>query len=480
MSQGMNMTRIAVLGDIIVDRYLMGRVHRISPEAPVPVLALDQERIVPGGAANVAANVAALGASVVLVGLVGADRAADELRGVLERQSISPAHLVIDSGRPTSIKTRVVSGVQQIVRIDDESVAVPDEATEQALMKAVVAAIETASLLVLSDYAKGTLSPAVLRCAMEAARRAGCPVLVDPKRRDFSVYRGATLLTPNRKELSDATGLPTDTDAEVATAGALAAAQFGGDLLVTRAEHGMTLIRRDAPPFHVPAEKRQVFDVSGAGDTAVAALAVALASRQPLETAVIMGNLAAGLSVGKLGTSVVTHDELMAALRLRGPSTEPAGALVTLPRAVEILAEWRVRGERVVLTNGCFDLIHPGHVSLLHQAARQGDRLVVALNSDASVKRLKGSGRPVQKERSRAQVLGAFRVVDLVVLFEDDTPLALIEALLPDVLVKGADYSEQQVVGADIVKARGGEVVLVPIVEGQSTTGLVAQAERRA
>ena len=476
----MSQRRIAVVGDIIVDRYLIGRVERISPEAPVPVLALSQQRVVPGGAANVAANIAALGTAVDLIGLVGADHPADELRSALERQAVSASHLVTDAKRPTSVKTRVVSGVQQIVRIDDESAAPPDAPTEQALMAAVVAATETASLLVLSDYAKGTLSPAVLRCAIEAAARAGRPVLVDPKRRDFSIYRGATLLTPNRKELSDATGMATETDDDVAAAGAVAAAQFGGDLLVTRAERGMTLIRRDTAPFHVPAQTRQVFDVSGAGDTAVAALAVALSSQQSMETAVIMANLAAGLSVGKLGTAVVTHEELMATLRLRGPSTEPAGAFVTVSRAVEIVAEWRVRGERIVLTNGCFDLVHPGHVSLLSQAAQHGDRLIVAINSDASVRRLKGAGRPVQKDVARAQVLGALRAVDLVVVFEEDTPLTLIEALLPDVLVKGADYTEQQVVGAGIVKAHGGDVVLVPIVAGQSTSGLVAQVERRA
>ncbi|WP_341991210.1 D-glycero-beta-D-manno-heptose-7-phosphate kinase [Azorhizobium sp. AG788] len=468
---------IAVIGDLMVDRYIVGSVSRISPEAPVPVLVHGADRIVPGGAANVAANAAALGAPVVLVGLVGADAAAEELSGALALYpGIALDTVVTDPARPTITKTRVMSGRQQIVRIDAEQTRPPGADIEVALIAAAEAAIARSAVVVLSDYAKGVLSDAVIAAVMAAAKAKGVPVIVDPKRRTFEAYAGASLVTPNRRELAEATGLPDETDADAAKAAEAAGRQFGGDVLVTRAEKGMTLWRQNGHVLHVPAEAREVFDVSGAGDTALAALAVSLAGGQSLEASVGIANAAAALAVAKLGTAVVTRAELRAALERSAARVEHPGALVSRADAARIVAAWRANGTRVVFTNGCFDLLHPGHVSLLEQAARHGDRLVVALNTDASVQRLKGPTRPLQDEIARARVMGALRCVDLVVLFDEDTPLETITALLPDVLVKGADYAPHEVVGADVVTAHGGELVLVSLVAGQSTSSLVAKA----
>ncbi len=468
---------IAVIGDVIVDLYVTGSVSRISPEAPVPVLVHGMDRLVPGGAANVAANAAAMGAPVHLVGLVGDDLRANELRAALAAfPQISLDGLVADQSRPTITKTRVMSGRQQIVRIDAEETRPPSAEVETRLIAAAIAAIAKSSVVVLSDYAKGVLGDAVIAAIMAEAQARGVPVIVDPKRRTFGVYRGATLVTPNRRELIEATGLPDSTDAEAAAAAEAASAQFGGDVLVTRAEKGMTLWRRDGTVLHVPAEAREVFDVSGAGDTALAALATSLASGEELETCVRIANAAAAIAVGKLGTAVVTRAELAAALDQALPQMETPGALVSLERAVEIVTRWRSGGATVVFTNGCFDLVHPGHVALLEAAASEGDRLVVALNTDASTRRLKGPTRPLQDETARARVIGAMRCVDLVVLFDEDTPLESITALLPDVLVKGADYAPEAVVGADVVITNGGRLVLANIVQGRSTSSLVEKA----
>ncbi len=477
MSETLQAARIAVIGDVMVDRYITGSVNRISPEAPVPVLLHGNERVVAGGAANVAANAAALGASVALVGLVGHDAAAESLRAVLaDHTAIDLSGLVIDAARPTVTKTRVMSGRQQIVRIDAEVSSAPSAAVEAELIARGKAAIRGASVAVLSDYAKGVLSDAVIAALIAEANAAGVPVIVDPKRRTFEVYRGAALVTPNRKELFEATGMADATDSEAALAAEAAAGQFGGDVLVTRAEKGMTLWRRSGAVKHVPAHAREVFDVSGAGDTALAALAVSLAEGRTIDAAMEIANAAAAIAVAKLGTAVVTRAELDAALHRSAADAVLPGALVSWEEAVAIRAGWRARGERVVFTNGVFDLVHPGHIGLIEAAAREGDRLIVGLNSDASVKRLKGESRPLQDELARARVIGALRAVDLVVLFTEDTPLNLISALLPDVLVKGADYKPSEVVGADVVIAAGGRLVLADLLAGRSTSALVAAA----
>lgn len=465
---------VTVVGDVIVDKYLVGSVSRISPEAPVPVLLHEREFIVPGGAANVAVNAAAMGAQVCLIGLLGLDEAAEKLRGNLAGYArLDIAGLVEDPTRPTITKTRVVAGRQQLVRIDSELVNSPTIGILERLIESAVHAVLRSRVVVLSDYAKGALSETVTAAILSAAHSRDIPVIVDPKRRDFQAYRGATLLKPNAQELEQATGLRTDTDEAVCLAAETASDQFGGDVLVTRSEKGMTLWRRGFGAAHFPTENVAVSDVSGAGDTSLAALAVWIASGYEIEDAVRIANKAAGIAVSKLGTSVVTREDIERSVEYSESSMSGQGRLVSLARAKEIVSLWRRHSEKIVFTNGCFDLLHPGHVRLLDLAAAEGERLIVALNSDASVRRLKGPSRPVQDEEARARVIGSLRTVDLVIIFHEDTPLKAIEKLAPDVLVKGADYTENQVVGGEHVKSYGGRIVLVPIVPDRSTSALV-------
>jgi D-beta-D-heptose 7-phosphate kinase / D-beta-D-heptose 1-phosphate adenosyltransferase len=464
---------IVVVGDVMIDRYMTGKVERISPEAPVPVLLHSHDRAVAGGAANVAVNIVALGCGVRLVGVTGNDQDAAELRQLLELMGVSTAHLVTDTERPTICKTRVVSGRQQFFRIDREVTRPLSEKIEDAIVQSARAAMTDADMVVISDYAKGIFSDRVLQQVIAAARSFGIRVLVDPKRRTFEAYRGAELVKPNARELAAATGMSCATDADIATAGEIAAQQFDGTVLVTRADAGMSLIRQGEAVSHFRSSVLEVADVSGAGDTALAALAVSMVEGHAIEDAAMRSNVAAGVAVSKFGTSIVNRFELDAALaRASSPRHHP-GSLATISTAAEMALAWRRMGERVVFTNGCFDLIHTGHIELLTFAAREGDRLIVGLNTDVSVKRLKGTSRPIQSEQDRARIIGALRAVDLVVLFDEPTPLSLIDAITPDVLVKGADYTEDQVVGGDLVKARGGRVALFPLIEGRSSTKLV-------
>jgi D-beta-D-heptose 7-phosphate kinase / D-beta-D-heptose 1-phosphate adenosyltransferase len=468
---------ITVIGDTIVDRYVIGAVSRISPEAPVPVLLHRENAFVPGGSANVAANAAAMGAKVRLVGLVGADGEAAALRKSLAQYpSLDAAGLVEDASRPTITKMRVLAGRQQLLRIDRETTIPPSPDRQKELIGRAKRSIQESGIVILSDYQKGVLSDAVIAEVIDAAERLGVPIIVDPKRADFGAYRGASLLKPNARELETATGLPVGTDQEVCLAAEAASAQSGGDVLVTRSELGMTLWRRETGGLHFPTEALEVADVSGAGDTSLAALAVWLANGHDLEEAVKIANKAAGIAVSRLGTTVVTRDDIERALWSEPPQIFNRGRVAPLSEALDIVAFWRRQGHSIVFTNGCFDLIHPGHINLLDQAAAQGGRLLVALNSDASVRRLKGPSRPVQDELARARVMGSIRMVDLVLIFEEDTPLGLIHAIKPDVLVKGADYSEDQVVGGDYVKSYGGKVALVPLVPDRSTSALVQRA----
>jgi D-beta-D-heptose 7-phosphate kinase/D-beta-D-heptose 1-phosphate adenosyltransferase len=478
MLDALRQGRLAIVGDLMLDQYVYGEVSRISPEAPVPVLQAQSERAAPGAAANVAANVAALGGRVLLVGAVGSDAAGVELCRLIAGQERLQLEPVVAPQRPTTLKTRLVCGQQQIVRVDRETTAPYTPAEQEALTEAALGALAEADVLVLSDYGKGVLCDRVLEAVLAGARAAGKPVVVDPKRRRFEAYRGADYITPNRKELSDATGLPCETDEEAALAAQAAAAQCGAAILLTRSARGVSLFREGAAPVHIPARTREVFDVSGAGDTVVAAFALALAGGVEAAQAVMLANAAAGVVVGKRGTAVCSAAELAQALEGRegrcGPYAGQGAA--SLEQAQALCAEWREAGLRIGFANGCFDLLHPGHVALLTAAAQACDRLVVALNSDASVRRLKGASRPVQGQDARAAVVGAVKGVDAVVLFEEDTPLRLIQALAPDVLIKGADYREEDVVGAEVVKARGGRVLLVELEPGHSTTALVARA----
>ena len=471
--------RVLVLGDVMLDRFLYGEVDRISPEAPVPVVRLRRSHAMPGGAGNVARNVSALGGKAVLVGLLGEDDAAAELRALLAGDRAIEDANVGSADRRSTRKMRVIAGNQQVARLDEEEARPADAREAAALVEAVRSRAAGCEALILSDYAKGTLTPAVVAGAVGAAREAGIPVFADPKSDDFSLYRGADCLTPNARELARATRLPTGTEAEVVAA-ARAAMRAAGlpALLCTRAERGMVLVRAEGGHASVAAEAREVFDVSGAGDTVIATLALAHAAGRPLEEAMRIANAAAGIVVGKLGTATVGAEELEHALHLAGGGDGgmPEGsAALGVDAALRRVAEWRAHGLRVGFTNGCFDLLHAGHVSLLHAARRRCDRLVVGLNTDESVARLKGPSRPVNPLADRAAVLSALSAVDAVVAFEEDTPLELIRALRPEVLVKGADYTEDRVVGADLVRASGGEVVLVDLLPGRSTTGIAAR-----
>lgn len=470
--------RVAVIGDVMLDCYMSGSVSRISPEAPVPVLRVTEETAVPGGAANVAANLASLGLRVNLVGLAGQDGARDELVALLEKMGdIDCSGIAAVPGRRTTRKLRVIGAHQQIVRVDHEDIIPCSAEIEADFLPAMERAIEGADIVILSDYGKGVCSDRAIRAVIDRATALGKKVLVDPKRTDLAVYRGAFLVTPNRKELTDATGLPCETDEEAAAAAAKAQVMCGAHLLLTRSEKGMSFFPLGEPPLHVPTVAQDVFDVSGAGDTVVAVLAAALAADMPIRDAMRMANHAAGIVVSKLGTASVTREELAAALLAESTTSDiNDGRLLDRDAMVALRWAWAKEKLTVGIANGCFDLIHPGHIALIRQAAESCDRLIMALNTDASVRRLKGPSRPIQDEAARAAVIGAIKGVAAVVLFDEETPLELIEALEPDVLVKGADYTIDRVVGADVVRKRGGRVVLAELTPGQSTSGIVAAA----
>ncbi len=466
--------RVAVVGDVMIDEYLTGRVDRISPEAPVPVVRGVELRAAPGGAANVAANVAALGARAILVGVVGPGGSA-EVGALLAPLGRVQNMLCEDASRRTIRKMRVISNRQQIVRLDHEDLHSLSPEVEQALMRNVEAAVAASDIVVLSDYGKGLFGDSALKAVISLAKAAGKPVVVDPKRPEFSAYRGADLVTPNRGELARATGLAVGSDAEAEAAARKAQAQFGGAVLLTRSEQGLSYFPREGPAIHAPTVAREVFDVSGAGDTVVATLAAALACGFEMAEALLLANHAAGVVVGKAGTATLSLQELIDALHLPPGGGEPSGPLVTPLQAKALRESWARQGLTVGFANGCFDLLHPGHIALIRQAAMACDRLIVALNSDASVRRLKGPTRPVQSQDARACVMGALKGVAAVTIFEEDTPREIIAALQPDLLVKGADYRIEDVVGADVVEARGGKVLLVDLALGHSTTRLLAR-----
>ncbi len=463
---------VLVVGDVMLDRYVYGDVERISPEAPIPVLRVARETAMPGGAGNVARNLAALGGRPHLVAAVGDDAAGRELGSLVADMT---ADLVRVPGRPTTVKTRYIAERQQLLRADAEDGQALTGAHQRALIEAATAALEGAAAVVLSDYGKGVLGGPVLSALIAAAGKRDTPVIVDPMGEDYGVYRGADLLTPNRRELQRAAGMEVSDVAGLIAAARKVIAECGvGGVLATRGGEGMTLVPATGEATHLPTMALEVFDVSGAGDTVVAALACALAAGVPLLDAVELANLAAGIVVGKVGTAVARAEELKAAALRRERETGEA-KVMTLDALLERAEGWRRRGRRIAFTNGCFDLLHPGHVSLLEQAKAACDRLVVGLNTDASARVLKGPGRPVQSETARATVLASLASVDAVVLFAEPTPLTLIEAIRPEVLVKGADYALDQVVGADIVRGYGGKILLARLEEGHSTTATIAR-----
>ncbi len=481
LSHAISSRKVLCVGDLMLDEFVYGEVSRISPEAPAPVIAVQRTESNIGGAGNVARNVASLGARCIFVGLIGEDAAGVQLKAQLSRESGVESVLICDSGRPTTRKVRFVSDhfSTHMLRADWEQAQPASADVEQKLIDAIVPLLPRADIVLLSDYAKGVLTARVIRNTIDAARKLGKRVIVDPKSANFAIYRGATLLTPNRKEFAEATRSSADTQAGIA-----AAAQDVMQLadceavLVTQSELGMTLVPRNGEAVHVPAHPVKVRDVSGAGDTVAAVLAVTLAAGADWVTALRMANAAAAVAVGKKGTASVTSRELRRKI-LPHASLAAEEKIVAARGDLDThLLDWRKQGLRVGFTNGCFDILHPGHVKVLTAARAACDRLIVGLNSDASVRRLKGEGRPVQDERARSEVLAALEAVDLVAIFEEDTPLGLIAQIRPSVLVKGGDYTREKVVGHEIVEAGGGEVLLVDVLPGFSTTSLVNRARR--
>ena len=474
---------ILCVGDLMLDDFVYGEVARISPEAPAPVIAVKRSEMVIGGAGNVARNIASLGAHCIFVGLVGEDDAGRTLKAALAAEPCITASLVVDGSRPTTRKVRFVSEhyATHLLRADWEEARPADSKTEKALLETALAALPRADAVVLSDYAKGVLTPALIGRLLEAANAAGTPVIVDPKGSDYSVYRGATMVTPNRKELSEAVRRETKGDTDVANAAEELRSALGCEaVLVTRSDDGMTLVTQAGAPVHVPAYAVKISDVSGAGDTVVAVLAAMLGLHADYESAMRAANAAAAVVVGKRGTATVSIGELRHRILPAASLAAEDKILFDWQDLDARLDVWRKQGLRIGFTNGCFDILHPGHVKLMAQARAACDRLVLGLNSDASVSRLKGPDRPVQKVQARAEVLAALEAVDLVVVFEEDTPRGLIERVRPNMLIKGADYTREQVVGHDIVEAYGGEVLLVDLLPGHSTSDIVKRSRSMA
>ena len=462
-------SQVLVIGDVMLDRYWHGGTSRISPEAPVPVVKVGNVEDRPGGAGNVALNIAALGAGASLISVVGQDEAADSLRARLESVGIHTDFQTSDD-KPTITKLRVISRHQQLIRMDfEESFSAKDSTGFEEKAKQLLPLM---GAVILSDYAKGTLQNTQI--LIKAAREAKVPVLVDPKGTDFEPYRGATLLTPNLHEFEAVVGACKHESDLVEKGTELMLSLNLEALLVTRGEHGMTLLRPNQPEFHLPARAREVFDVTGAGDTVISVLASSLAAGSDLPQAVALANLAAGIVVGKLGTATISGPELRRAIQAEQGSER---GVMTEEQLLIALEDARAHGEKIVFTNGCFDIIHAGHVGYLEDTRNLGDRLVVAINSDQSVSRLKGPARPINPVDRRMAVLAGLESVDWVMSFEDDTPERLLELIKPDVLVKGGDYTEDQVVGWEIVKAHGGEVKVLSFFDDCSTTAIVEKIQ---
>lgn len=450
----------------MLDKYLFGTTSRISPEAPVPIVHVQQTDERPGGAANVAVNLAALGATTRLIGVVGKDSAADSLQSILEALGIDCDFHRADD-RPTITKTRVQSRGQQLIRLDQENVA---ELGDDSIVDTLKAAIGNAGAVILSDYGKGALTDVTRMIA--ACRDAGVPTLVDPKGSDFSKYRGASLITPNQSEFEAVVGV-CNSDEDLVSHGNTLLTELALDaLLITRSEKGMLLLETGLEPLFLFTQAREVFDVTGAGDTVIATLAAVIASGQDLSSAAALANIAAGLVVRKIGVATITPSEIRVAMHQRG---QGGRGLVKKGELLAMVEESRSRDERIVMTNGCFDILHAGHVAYLEEAKSLGDRLIVAVNDDDSVTRLKGKARPVNALQDRMLVLAGLAAVDWVVAFSDDTPADLISAVLPDVLVKGGDYKPQEIVGSKDVLANGGEVRVLPFRDGHSTTRIINQ-----
>lgn len=475
--------KVLCVGDVMLDRYLYSHVNRISPEGPVPVARVTRTTNVAGGVANVARNIATLGAMATVTGVIGQDATGQDLERILVNDEGVQTCFITAPERPTTEKIRFVAQGQQLLRADKEDASWLSAGVELELMALLDQEIANYDVVVLSDYAKGVLTKNVLEKAIGLANKHGIAVVVDPKSSDLSRYAKATVITPNAKEVFEATGIVAGNDEQAERAGlkALEASQASA-ILVTRAESGMTLVQNGKPAVHISATAKEVFDVVGAGDTVVATLAVCLGAGLELEEAAYFANMAAGLVVAKSGTATISMYELMEEVKRQEMAKDPQNSIKnkieSLQEVTGLCQQWKARGLKVGFTNGCFDLLHVGHVSLLAFARAQCDKLIVGLNSDASVRRLKGAGRPVNAEGDRAYVLAALESVDAVVIFGEDTPLEAIEALTPDVLIKGADYSIDQIVGAKHVIENGGEVRTFELVPDKSSTKMIEKAKQ--
>ncbi len=474
-----NECRLVCVGDVMVDRFIYGDVQRISPEAPVPVVRITNEFSQLGGAGNVARNVSSLGASVTFFSVIGSDRAGKEVSDLLGQLNTVEPFLRVTADRETTTKNRFFSADgHHLLRADRETVMPLTQADEDDLGLSLALEIEKADAVLLSDYGKGVITASFAQKAITLAKKAGKPIVVDPKGGDYALFAGASVITPNRAELALVTGCSVESEADlVAAAKALLESVSIGAVLITRSSDGMTLVEKSGDVFHLRAESREVSDVTGAGDTVLAVLGIALAAGAPLLEGARLANVAAGLVVTRRGAAVVTARELGAGL-LRRDLSAAESKVVDSATAAARSAMWRSDGLEVGFTNGCFDLLHPGHVSLLGQAKAACDRLIVGLNSDASVARIKGPGRPVQTEAARAAVMASMESVDLVVIFSEDTPEGLIDVIRPNVLVKGADYEKGDVVGANIVETAGGRVVLADFVDTFSTTATIDSVKK--
>lgn len=468
---------ILVIGDIILDRYIRGHVSRISPEAPVPVIRQQDIKYVLGGAGNVALNLSTMGANPILFSLVGEDHAACEIDNLCKFYNIKYKP-IIESGRRTSIKTRVVATNQQLLRIDEEDDHDLSSVSADKLLSELIIILKTIDAVILSDYNKGLLTPNLINQIINLCANSQIPVFVDPKKNNAQIYKGATYIKPNKKELETISGIICNSSSSIAEAANKIIQETGSNVLVTLSSDGMIFFRNDNEVFSQKAFAREVFDVSGAGDTVISAMAYALANDYSITDAMMIANAASSVAVSKVGTSPVSFDEIYDELK-RNKQTRSISNNTSINQNndLNLISKWRAHGLKVGFTNGCFDLLHPGHISIINEATKHCNRLVVAINSDASVRRLKGESRPIQNQSSRASVISALSGVDMVVVFDEDTPLEIIKKIQPDVLIKGADYQEHEIIGADIIKANGGKIVRVDLILGHSTTGLVEKSK---
>ena len=467
--------RVIVIGDIMLDRYIRGEVKRISPEAPVPVLKVSEERLLPGGAANVARNLKSLGASVELFGVTGEDIEGKELLELIKQEGIDTGNIIVDPERPTTTKTRLIAESQQITRVDREEVKpIPDRVMDK-LITAISESFKKDKPhgVIISDYGKGVIRKELSQAVIQLARRNGVFVAVDPKGKDFSKYRGTNAITPNQRETEEVCGFPIKDESDLKRAVEILVKQTETDgILITRGKQGISfyVVGNESQVKTIPSDAKEVFDVTGAGDTVVSTFTLAYLSSGSWEDSVKIANTAAGIVVGRLGAATVSSEELLEHLNNRYTYQRKILRRDTL---LLTASQLKSAGKKIVFTNGCFDLFHTGHLHLLEEAKKLGDVLIVAINSDQSVKRLKGAQRPIFDENERAKIIAALGFVDYVVVFEEDTPFELIEELKPDIIVKGGDYTVERVVGRDIVESHGGRVHIIPLLEGVSTSSLI-------